>query len=265
MTFWEHLEVFRHVIFRVLAVSIAVAILAFVFGDTLFAIVLAPAKNDFILYRALASLGHSLGYPGIVPAPFHIEIISVELTSQFMISMSVALYAGLLIATPYILYELFRFVSPALYENERRYALRLVVSSYFLFMAGVALNYFLLFPLTFRFLATYQVNAAVANTITLSSYIDTLMMLTIAMGIIFEIPVLCWMLAKFRLLKSTFMKRYRKHAIVIILIAAAIITPTSDIFTLTIVSIPIYALYEISISIVRKVERHRHDVVETES
>lgn len=249
----------RHVIFRVLAVLIVVAILAFVFSDTLFAIVLAPSKNDFILYRALAALGHRLGYASIIPAPFHVSIISVELTSQFMISMSVSLYAGLLIAFPYVLYELFRFVSPALYENERRYTRRLVVCSYFLFMAGVALNYFLLFPLTFRFLATYQVDAAVANTITLSSYIDTLMMLTIAMGIVFEIPVLCWMLAKFGLLKAPLMKRYRKHALVVILIGAAIITPTSDIFTLTIVSIPIYALYEISIGIVKRVERHRNN------
>jgi sec-independent protein translocase protein TatC len=125
---------------------------------------------------------------------------------------------------------------------------------YLLFMLGVLLNYFLIFPLTFRFLGTYQVSALVENTITLTSYVDTLMMLSLMMGIVFEIPILSWLFAKLGFLTSSFMKKYRRHAIVLILIVAAFITPTSDVFTLMLVSLPMYLLYEISIGVVKRTE-----------
>ena len=146
-----------------------------------------------------------------------------------------------LLASPYVIYQLFRFVSPALYENEKKYSTRIVGWGYFLFMMGV-FELFLIFPLTFRFLATYQVSMEVENTITLSSYMDTLMMMSLMMGIVFEIPVLCWLFAKLGFLTADFMKRYRRHAIVIILIVGAVITPTSDVFTLMMVSVPMYLL-----------------------
>jgi sec-independent protein translocase protein TatC len=257
MTFWEHLEALRHVIFRILAVVMIAAIAAFVFNDTLFGVLLAPSRSDFVFYRMLARLGAVTGMSSLVPASFNIHIISVELTSQFMISMSTSIYAGLLIVAPYVLYELFGFIKPALYAEERKYSGRLIFCSYFLFMIGVLINYFLVFPLTFRFLSTYQVDKSIENMITLSSYVDTFMMLTIAMGIIFEIPILSWVLAKLHILNSVFMRQYRRYAVVIVLIAGAIITPTSDVFTLLIVSIPIYALYELSILIVSRVENQR--------
>ena len=128
--------------------------------------------------------------------------------------------------------DMFRFVSPALYTHERRYAVRTVGVGYLMFLSGAALNYFLIFPLTFRFLGTYQVSAEVENTITLESYMDTLLMMTLTMGIVFEIPILCWLLARLGFLTASFMRRYRRHAIVLILVAAAVITPTSDVFRL---------------------------------
>jgi len=169
--------------------------------------------------------------------------------------MKVAFCVGVLVASPYIVYQLFRFISPALYQNERQYAVKLVGSSYIMFLVGAAFSYFIIFPFTFRFLGTYQVADVVENTITLESYISTMMALTIAMGVVFEMPVLSWLLAQMRLLSSTFMTRYRKHVVVFILIASAIITPTSDAFTLMLVSLPMWMLYEISIFIVKVVNK----------
>ena len=176
-----------------------------------------------------------------------------------MMHAMVSIYAGLIVASPYVIYKLFRFISPALYENERKYSIRVVTSGYLLFVTGVLVNYFIIFPLTFRFLASYQVSFEVQNTIMLSSYIDTLMLLSVLMGIVFEIPVVCWFLAKIGVLHSSFMQKYRKHAYVVALIVAAVITPTSDIFTLLLVSVPIFVLYEASILIVRKVDKNVDD------
>ena len=160
--------------------------------------------------------------------------------------MKTALCAGVLCASPYILYQLFRFVSPALYENERRYVTRVVGGGYVMFGLGVLTSYFLIFPLTFRFLGTYQVSGDVDNLITLDSYISTLVMTCLAMGLVFEIPMLSWLFAKLGFLSDGFMRRYRKHAVIIILVVAAIITPTSDVFTLSLVALPMWILYEVS-------------------
>ena len=159
---------------------------------------------------------------------------------------------GVLCASPYILYQLFRFVSPALYANERKYVVRVVGYGYIMFMVGVLISYFLIFPLTFRFLGTYQVSDQVENMISLQSYISTLLMMSLAMGIVFEIPILSWLFAKLGFISADFMRRYRRHAVVIILVVAAIITPTSDVFTLLLVSLPMWLLYEVSIWIVKR-------------
>ena len=145
---------------------------------------------------------------------------------------------------------LFGFVSPALYDNERHYSVRLLSSAYVMFLIGIVINYFVIFPLTVRFLGTYQVSSDIDNMLTISSYIDTMLMMSITFGLVFEIPVLSWLLAKFGLLKAEWMKRFRRHAFVAILIVAAVITPTTDIFTLFIVTLPIWLLYEISILII---------------
>lgn len=165
--------------------------------------------------------------------------------------MKTAFCAGILYTSPYILYQLFRFVSPALYENERRYVMRVVGGGYAMFCIGVLVSYFLIFPLTFRFLGTYQVSGDVDNLITLDSYISTLMLMSLTMGLVFEIPILSWLFAKLGFLTDRFMRRYRKHAIIIILAIAAVITPTSDVFTLSLVAFPMWLLYEMSILIVK--------------
>ena len=214
------------------------AVVAFCLKDWLFAVVLAPRTSDFITFRWL----------GV--EPFSIHLMNTGLTEQFMTHMRVAMYAGLLCAAPYIIYELFRFVSPGLYQNERRAGLWIVSSGYVMFMLGTLLNYFLIFPLTVRFLGTYQVSPEVENMLTLQSYTDTLISMCLVMGVIFELPVVCAILGKLGFLTSRLMTRYRRHAIVAILIVAAIITPTTDVFTLLIVSLPIWLLYELSILVV---------------
>ena len=232
-------------------------LIAFLFKDELFAIVLAPKNADFIIYHFFCRIADAVSMPSLCPEAFYVKIINTQLAAQFITHMSVSFYAGFLLASPYVIYQLFRFVSPALYENEKKYSTRVIGWGYLLFIMGVLLNYFLIFPLTFRFLATYQVSMEVENTITLSSYMDTLMMMSLMMGIVFEIPILCWLFAKLGFLTAGFMKRYRRHAIVIILIVGAIITPTSDVFTLMMVSVPMYLLYEISIWIVSRTEKKR--------
>ncbi len=238
-TFWDHLDELRSCIIRILCVVALFAVLAFFFKETLFYVVLAPRSSDFITYRLL----------GV--EPFSISLMNTGLTEQFMIHLRVACYAGLLAAMPYVVYQLFGFVSPALYEKERRYAVRVVLASYLMFMLGTLVNYFLVFPLTVKFLGTYQVSPEVSNMLTIQSYTDTLVSMNLVMGVVFELPVLSWLLAALGLLKASYMTNYRRHAIVAILIVSAIITPTTDAFTLFVVALPIWLLYESSIFIVR--------------
>lgn len=249
MTFWDHLDVLRGSLLRMAAVTVACAVVAFAFKDAVFAAILAPKHDDFILYRLLAGVNSWLADGS--PSSFHVELINTGLAEQFKIHVKTSLYVGLMAASPYCLYELFRFVSPGLYPKERRYGVRAVVSGYVMFLLGVALCYFLIFPLTFRFLSTYQVSPDVENLITLQSYMDTLLVMCFLLGILFELPIVCWVLGKLGILRRTFMRRYRKHAVVVILVVSAIITPTSDIFTLCIVALPICLLYEVSTFLVK--------------
>ncbi len=246
MSFWDHLEVLRGTIWKIVLASIVCGVVAFFFKDEIFAVILAPKDNHFITYRLFDRLGSWIpGNEGV--DAFSVSLVNTGLAGQFAIHMKVALYAGFAVASPYTLYLLLRFITPALYENERHYTCRLVTGGYVMFVLGMLLNYFLIFPFTFRFLGTYQVNAEVANMITLESYMDTLLMLSLMMGILFELPMVCWLLGKMGILTKDFMRHYRRHAIVTVLIIAAVITPTSDVFTLTLVSLPIWLLYEASI------------------
>lgn len=241
MTFWEHLDVLRSSIIKMLMITIATTIIAFFFKEQLFDIVLAPSHADFITYQLMGA------------EPFTIQLVNIGLTEQFMIHMKTAFYFGVVIASPFILYLLYQFIRPALYPNEKRYMLSIVGSSYIMFLIGILINYFLIFPLTVRFLGTYSVSEDIHNMLSLESYMDTLLMMSLIFGIVFELPVISFLLAKFGLLKAEWMQQYRRHSIVAILIIAAIITPTSDVFTLTIVSLPIWLLYETSILIVKRI------------
>ena len=238
LTFWDHLDELRSVFIRILLVTAVAAVAAFCLKDELFAIVLAPRSSDFITYRLM----------GV--EPFSVHLMNTGLTEQFMIHMKTAMYAGILVALPYIIYTLFGFISPALYDNERKYATLLCGSGYVMFMLGTLLNYFLIFPLTVKFLGTYQVSEDVANMLTLQSYMDTLLMMNLVIGIVFELPVVSWILGRMGLVNARMMQSFRRHAVVAIMAVAAIITPTTDAFTLIVVALPIWLLYELSIVIV---------------
>ncbi len=244
MTFWDHLDVLRSSLIKMGVAVVVFAVAAFLMKETLFSVVLAPRSSDFVTYRLL----------GV--EEFSLHLMNTGLTEQFMIHMRTALYAGLLLASPYILYELFRFVSPGLYQNERRYAVWIVGAAYVMFLVGTLVNYFVVFPLTVRFLGTYQVSPDVANMLTIQSYVDTLLGMSLVMGVVFELPVVCALLGRIGLINAQLMAGYRRHAIVAILVVAAIITPTTDVFTLFVVSLPIYLLYEVSTVIVRWVHKN---------
>ncbi|GHV64927.1 Sec-independent protein translocase protein TatC [Bacteroidia bacterium] len=252
MTFWDHLDELRKVLFRTAIAVFAIAVVAFLNKDLLFEVVFAPSHSDFATYRFFCHLGEMLNMPAICPGEFEVELINTELAAQFFTHMSVSLYAGLLLASPYIIFLLFGFIKPALYAHERKYSNRLLFFAFLLFFVGILLSYFVIFPLSFRFLGTYQVNEFVKNTINLSSYISTFTILSILMGAVFEMPILAYFLAKIGMLGSDTLKKFRRHATIVILIAAAFITPTADVITLLLVAVPMYALYELSIFVVKR-------------
>ena len=254
MTFWDHLDVLRAMLIRVGAAVVAVAVVAFCFKDLLFSIVLAPSREDFVLYDVLNRLHLQFAANG-EGVHFQVKLINTQLARQFIIHTKAAFGAAFLLVSPYVVVEVFRFVLPALYANERRYALRCVIWGYVMFLLGILLSYFLIFPLTFRFLGTYQVSSDVVNMITLDSYMSVLLSLSFMLGLVFEIPVVCWLLARLHLLTAAPMRRKRKHAFVAILVVAAIITPTSDVFTLLLVSLPMALLYEAGIFVVARAVR----------
>ena len=256
MTFWEHVDVFRKVIFRCLAVWTVCAIGAFCFKDVLFDVLFAPSTSDFIVYRWMCSLGSLISLPALCPEEFSAEFINTELASQFTTHLQVAAIMGVLVAFPYLIIQLYGFVSPALYKQEKRYSILLIFFGVLLFALGVLLNYFIIFPFAFRFLSTYQVQEAVINQIALNSYISTLLVLSLLLGILFEIPIIAYFLAKLDLIDKSMLVKYRKHAIVALSILSAIITPTADIFTLLLVTVPLYLLYELSIRVVARVKKN---------
>ena len=244
---WEHLDDLKKVLVQMLIISLIFAIAAFFFKEQLFALLLAPQNSDFILYQWISQIGDKLGMPSMQIEPFSSNLINIELTAPFMIHMKVALYTGILISAPILIYKLFAYISPALYASEKRATLSVLPWAVLLFYCGIILNYLIIFPVSYRFLATYTVSDTVVNTISLSSYISTFTILSIMMGIAFEIPIVCLLLSKMGILSGELLSKYRRHAFVIIMIIAAIITPTSDIFTLMIVTLPIYLLFELGI------------------
>lgn len=253
MTFGGHLEVLRQMLFRVLAVTGVFAITIFCFKDETFSLLFAPSEYNFVTYQWIERLLNLMGID-FKFAEYHVSIIATDLSSQFMTHISTSIYLGLLLASPYILFELFRFVSPALYDNEKRYTSWALVVIYFLFGIGMLMSYFILFPISFRFLGTYSVAEKVVSNITLDSYIDTFTTLTLVMGLVFQLPVISFVLAKLGFIESKMLTEYRQYALLVIMILAAIITPP-DIMTLILVTIPLYMLYEISIRVCKYLEK----------
>lgn len=246
-SFWDHLDELRSVLIRCVVAWGICAVAAFCFRDALFAFLFAPSHPDFITYRLLRSLPCGEGWGEV-----SISFINTRLAAQFTVHMQVAALAGLVIAFPYLLWQLYGFLSPALYPHEKRAAGRIIGFGTLLFLCGVALNYLVIFPFAFRFLATYQVQPEVVNRIALDSYVSTLLILSLLMGILFEMPLVAWALGKAGLLEAAWLRQYRRHALVALMILAAVITPTGDAFTLMLVTIPLYLLYELSIMVTPK-------------
>lgn len=252
-----HLDDLRSVLWRCIIVWVIWSVIAFVCRDVLFAIILAPTKNDFCLYRWMNLLADKLQWPSLCLSDFTSHLIATEITAQFITHLTVSLAAGLLVSLPYIIAKLYGFVAPALPDQEQSHFVGLVSAGCLLFVTGILLSYFVIFPFAYRFLSTYQVQTDVVNTITISSYISLFLVLSLLTGVLFELPVTAYFLARMGLISVDIMRHYRKHVFVGILIVAAVITPTGDAVTLLLVALPVYALYLLSLLTVCRIEHHR--------
>jgi sec-independent protein translocase protein TatC len=248
MSFWDHIDALRAVLIRIVIVLVAATIGLFCVMPYLFDnVILAPCRGDFVLYRLFERMTSSVPWlPQFTTGDFHVELINIKLASQFFIHMSSSFWLGLVLTFPIVLYLLWTFVAPALYPRERRGVKMAFLIGCLMFFLGVAVGYFVVFPVTLRFLADYHVSQLVPNQISLDSYMDTFLMLIFVMGVIFELPLVAWLLGSLGALHRGFFKTYRRHAVVVLLVLAAIITPTGDPFTLMVVFLPIYLLYEVS-------------------
>ena len=253
MTFWDHLDELRWHIMRSLIAVVALAIVAFINREIIFdQIILAPSSSEFISNRVLCRLGEWLSLNALCIQDMKLDIINIKMSGQFLTHMYISLVAGFILAFPYILWEIWRFVKPAMKETERKYSSGGVFISSVLFLMGILFSYFLIVPLTVNFLGTYHVSESVHNQISLSSYISTVVSVTFAVGLVFELPILVYFLTKIGMLTPDFMKRNRKYMYVIMLILAAIITPP-DMFSQVLVVFPLIILYEFSIGVSNRI------------
>ena len=257
MSFWEHLEELRWHLVRIGIVLLLLAIAAFIFRKFIFdVVILAPKDPEFISYRALCALGKWVSTDALCIGAEPLEIINIQMSGQFMVHLYVSMMAALVVAFPYVLWEIWSFVRPALLPKEKKYSQGVVIYSTILFIIGMLFSYYLIVPLTINFFSSYQVSESVNNTITLNSYISTVVSLTLATGLVFELPIIVFFLTKVGLLTPAFMKKSRKYVLVILLTIAAIITPP-DVFSQILVTIPLMLLYEFSIMISARVVRKK--------
>lgn len=237
MTFWDHFDVLRASLFRIAIVLIVAAVGLFSFKDFLFDdLILAPSKEDFFLYKWIG-------------ADVSLDLVNIEVTAQFMIHMKVSFLCAIVLTFPYVIFKVWQFIVPALYENERKKVRNGFLFASVLFYLGVIIGYSLIFPLMLNFFADYQVSAAVPNMFSLSSYISLLTSMVLTFGIVFEFPTLVVVLSSLGILKKEWMRKYRRHAILAVVVLAAIITPSGDPFSLAVVTLPLYLLYEFSVFI----------------
>ena len=253
MSFWDHLTELRKRLIRMVLAWLVMTVIAFINSRFIFdKILLAPKDTDFITYRWLCKLGELIHVKSLCLPPMSLSIISLNLSGQFMTDMTVSMFGGLILAFPIIIFQLWQFIMPALYITERRIARQAVFVMSFLFMVGVLFSYYFMVPWTLNFLGTYQVSEMVVNQISLSSYISTVTSTILGVGIVFELPVVVYVLAKIGIITPDFLKKNRKYSFIIILIIAAIITPP-DVFSQMMVTIPLYSLYEISFLVAKRV------------
>ena len=257
MSFWEHLDELRWHLVRSIVAVVLLGIVAFIFKDLIFErIILAPIRQDFFTTQLLCGFSECVGVPALCLDNSTLEIINIKMSGQFMTHMYISIMAGVILAFPYILYDILKFIVPALKPSERKYSGSAVWVCSILFLFGVFFSYFLIVPLTINFLGTYQVSEAVANNVSLNSYISTVVSVSLSVGIVFELPVFVYFFTRIGVLTPDFLRKNRKYTIVILLVISAIITPP-DIFSQILVVIPLMGLYELSIRISRGVYKRK--------
>lgn len=257
MSFLEHLEELRWHIIRSVVAIFVLMLVAFSFKNLIFdRIILAPKEPEFITNRLLCKLGMLVNIDKLCINTKHVNLISIKMAGQITTHITVALVAGIILAFPYVLWEFWKFFRPALHTNEKQHARGAVLVSSMLFFLGVLFGYFALAPLSIHFLTTYEVSPDVVNQINIRSYIGTLTSICLATGLIFELPIITFFLTKVGIITPSFLKKYRKHAILVIVILAAIITPP-DVFSQMLVCIPLLALYEVGIVISKRVIKQK--------
>lgn len=257
MTFLEHLEELRWHIIRSVIAIIVFSIAAFILKDFLFdTVLLGPSKFDFWTNRMLGLLGEKLNM-NLLLNEKPLQLQNTAVAGQFIAHIKISLITGLVLGFPYLFFEFWRFIMPALYQNERKHASGAVFYITFLFITGITFGYFLITPFSISFLYNYQVSDIVRNIPTLASYVSLVTSIVLVSGILFELPVLIYFLSQIGLVTPSFLKKYRKHALIVILLVAGIITPTPDMFTQLMVSLPMILLYEVGILLSRRVEKAR--------
>ncbi|WP_090971567.1 twin-arginine translocase subunit TatC [Parapedobacter composti] len=258
MSFFDHLEVLRwHLIRSAIAVVIFM-LLAFSFYDFIFDdIIMGPKSPDFWTYRMMCKIGEWLNTPGFCVTEVPGTIINTQMAGQFILQINSSLIIAVMLGFPYLLYEVWLFIKPALTDVERKSASGFVFYASILFALGVLFGYYIVVPLSINFLANYSISETIANTITISNYLSFVATLTLGCGIVFELPVIIFILSKIGIMTPQFMRKSRQYAVVIILIIAAIITPTADVITMLTVSFPMFLLYELSIVVASRVHKKR--------
>ncbi len=260
MSFLGHLEALRWHLVRSALVIVVLAGVAFAFPDILFKLILFGPKNpDFFTYKVLCQASNSWGMGDTLCfSDFGWnKLLNTEFTGQFTLAMWSAFVAGLVLGFPYLLWELWRFIKPALKEKEVRAARGFIFYASMLFLTGVAFAYYIVCPMALYFLGNYKIDESIENFFTVDSYLSIVTMLVLLMGIVFELPIIIYILARFGIITAAFMHKYRKHAVIVILIVSAVITPTTDILTQTLVAVPLWVLYEVSILVALRVEKNR--------
>ena len=253
MSFFEHIEELRWHLFRAMICILVVTIVVFVMKNFVFQeVILGPTTPDFITYQLFCEY-----LPQFCFYPQHLQIITRDIQEQFISHIKVSLWLGFIVSFPYILYELWRFIKPGLYKKEIKAARGMVFICSFLFLVGVSFGYFIIAPVAITFLSTYSVSPEIANTTTLNALVNSITMFTLPVGLIFETPVILYFLAKIGLVSSAFLSQYRRHAVLVIVIVAAVITPGPDVFSQMLVAIPLYLLYEVSIIVVKRIDKER--------
>ena len=257
MSFFGHLEALRWHLVRSALAIVVFTIVAFAYYSWIYNnVIMAPSESTFWTFRMMCKLG-TLLHRDMCPGKINIQLINTEMAGQFTLQIDSSLMIGLVLGIPYVLYELWRFIKPALHEKERKAASGFVFYASVLFLTGVMFGYYVITPVSLNFLAGYTVSTSIQNLFTIDSYISSVSTLTLATGLVFELPILVYILASLGILTPKFMKESRRYAIIVILIVAAVVTPTPDMLTMTVVAIPLYLLYEISITVAGVVERRK--------